>query len=134
MKGAIVNCLKEMIVAKFGQPQWDEIVIASGLNPSRVIMATSDIDDAMVMTMVGNSCKVLNQNMEQITDQFGDYWMNSFAVGVYRPYYGTTANAKEFFNKLNEIHTKVTKYVPNAKPPRFEYEWKRDDQIGRAHV
>ncbi len=134
MKGAIVNCLKEMIVTKFGQSKWEEIIIASGQTPHRVIMATNDIDDSLVLLMVQNSCKILNQNIEQISDYFGDYWMNSFAVGVYKPYYGTTSSAKEFFVKLNDIHSKVTKYIPNAQPPKFEYEWRGDDTLVLTYI
>lgn len=134
MKGAIVNCLKEMIVSKYGRSKWDEIMIASGQIPARVIMATNDFDDSQVLDMVQNSCKILNHTIEQIADLFGDYWMNSYAVSVYKPYYGTNSTAKEFFIQLNTIHTRVTKNISNATPPKFEYEWKSDDVLILTYI
>ena len=134
MKGAIVNCLKEMIVSKFGQSKWSEIMIASGQRPDMIILATIDMDDELILKVVENSCKILNQTIEQVTDLFGDYWMNTYAISVYKPYYGNTSTAKEFFIKLNEIHTKVTKYIPNAKPPKFEYEWKSENVLILTYI
>jgi hypothetical protein len=134
MKGAIVNCLKEMVVYKYGQQEWEKIMIASGLQPNKIIMATSDFDDAQVVGMVQNSCTVLNQTLEQVADHFGEFWMNSYAVGVYKPYFGTTSTAKEFMIKLNDIHTKVTKNIPNARPPQFEYDWKEDNVLILTYI
>lgn len=123
-----------MIVFKFGQQEWEEIMIASGLQPNKIIMATNDFDDEQVVAMVQNSCKVLNQSLEQVADYFGEFWMTSYAVSVYKPYFGTTATAKEFMIKLNDIHVKVTKYVPNAHPPKFEYEWKDDNMLILTYI
>jgi len=134
MKGAIVNCLKEMIVSRFGQSKWNEIMVASGQRPEMIIMATSDFEDAIVVKMVENACKILNITLEEITDYFGDYWMNTYAVSVYKPYYGSNASAKDFFIRLNDIHTKVTKFVTNARPPKFEFEWKSDDLLILSYI
>ena len=134
MKGIIANCLKETIVSKFEQIKWEEIMIASGLNKNMTILASVDIDDAVIMKVVENSCKILNLSIEKLADYFGDYWMNSFAPRIYKPYYGTSANAKEFILKLTDLHDKVTKNIANAKPPQFEYEWKTENILILTYI
>jgi len=134
MKGVIAICLKEVIVSKFGVPKWNEIMTASGQNPGMAILATVDIDDAVVVNIVKNSCRILNLSMEQIADFFGDHWMNSYAVKIYKPYYGTNSTAKDFFLKLSEIHDKVTRNIPNSRPPKFEYEWKNENTLILTYI
>ncbi len=134
MKGAIANCLKETMVSKFGQPKWDEIMIASGLKPNLSILVTMDIDDAIVGNIVMHSCKLTNSSLEKIGDLFGEYWMNSYAIKMYKPYYGTNSNAKDFILKLNEMHNKVTKNIPNANPPKFEFDWKNETTLVITYI
>lgn len=134
MKGAIANCLKETIVSKFGQSKWDEILIASGQNTTMNVLVTMDIDDAIILNIVKNTCKILNQTIEQIADYFGEYWMNSYATKMYKAYYGSNSNAKDFFLKLNAIHEKVTKTIVNAKPPKFGYEWKNENTLILTYI
>lgn len=127
MKGSIAICLKEMIISKFGQSKWDEIMLASGQKPGLMLLASMDIDDAVILNVVTNSCKILNLSIVQIADYFGDYWMNSYALTMYKPYYGTNSTAKDFFLKINELHFKVTKNIANARPPKFDFEWKSEN-------
>ena len=134
MKGIIANCLKETIVTKFEQAKWEEIMIVSGLKKNMTILATVDIDDAVVMKIVENSCKILKIPLEELADYFGDYWMNSFAPRIYKPYYETSTNAKEFILKLTNIHDKVTKNIKNAKPPQFEYDWKTENTLILTYI
>ncbi|HZL10894.1 MAG TPA: heme NO-binding domain-containing protein [Prolixibacteraceae bacterium] len=134
MKGAIANCVKETIVSKFGNPKWEEIMIASGLNAKMTILVIQDIDDDIILNVVENSCKILDLSIEQIADYFGDYWMNSYAVNMYKPYYGTNSTAKDFFLKLNTIHSRVTNSIPNAKPPRFEYDWENENTLILTYI
>jgi len=134
MKGIIANCLKETIVTKFNQEKWEEILIASNQKKNMTILASLDIDDAVIMNIVENSCKILNLSLVEIADYFGDYWMNSFALKYYKSYYGTSKNAKEFILKLTDIHNKVTKNIKNAKPPQFEYDWKSENVLILTYI
>ena len=134
MKGVIAICLKEVVVSKFGVPKWNEIMTASGLNPNMAILASVDLEDAVVMNVVKNSCRILNLKLEQLADYFGDHWMNSYALKMYKPYYGTNSTAKDFIIKLSEIHTKVTNNIPNARPPKFAYDWKDENTLILTYV
>lgn len=134
MKGAIAICLKETIVSKFGQSKWNEIMTASDVNPNMVVLVTVDIDDSVILRVVQECCKLLNQTLEQIADYFGDYWMTTYAAKMYKPYYGSTSNAKDFFLKLDSIHEKVTHTIVNAKPPRFECKLKDEKTLILTYI
>jgi hypothetical protein len=129
MKGVIAICLKEVIVSKFGTQKWNDIMMASGLNPNMALLASVDLDDAVVMNVVKNSCRILNLSLQQIADYFGDHWMNSYAPKMYKPYYGTNTTAKDFIIRLSEIQTKVTNNIQNANPPRFKYLLKNENTL-----
>jgi len=134
MKGVIANCLREVVILKFGNSKWNEIMNASGLNPNMAILSSLDLDDAVVVNVVKNTCKTLHLTLEQVTDMFGDHWMNAFAPKIYKPYYGTNTTAREFLLKISEIHDKVTKNIPNAHPPKFEYEWKNETTLILTYI
>ena len=134
MKGAIAICLKETVVSKFGVKKWEEIMIAAGQKPSMIIMASLDIDDAVIVEIVKQTCSNLNITIEQAADAFGDYWVNSYANRMYKPYYGTSSTAKDFFVQLNKMHDTATKNIANAKPPKFEVEWKDDNTLILTYI
>ena len=55
--------------------------------------------------------------------------MTSFAPKVYFAYFVGIQSAREFLLKLDAVHSRVTKTIENARPPRFLYEWKDDKTL-----
>lgn len=129
MKGIIVKCLKDMVQENFGTDKWVKILESSDLDPDLAIKAHDDIEDAIVLKVVESTCNVLNVSLSQAADAFGDYWVNVFAPKIYDVYYKGSTTAREFILKMDEVHSRVTKNIENARPPRFEYEWKSDTNL-----
>ncbi len=121
MKGTIVKCLKDLIEEKFGKDQWTEISRKSGFTQG-FINITADIDDSIVMSLLENTCSVLEISLPEAADAFGDYWVNDYAPRIYKSVYGRFSNAREFILGLNTVHSQVTADIPNAQPPELEYE------------
>lgn len=48
---------------------------------------------------------------------------------MYRPYFDAANSAKEFLLRVDSIHQAMTQIQPDARPPRFEYEWKDDKTL-----
>ena len=88
---------------------------------------TEDIDDDLALAIVDSTCQALNISLVQAADAFGDYWINVYAPNHYRAYYEEASSAKEFLLKMDSVHYAMTQIVPDARPPRFGYEW-RDDK------
>jgi hypothetical protein len=129
MKGVIVLALKEMVVQKFGKNKWEAALKAAGIEKEPIILATSDVDDGVALKVVQSLCKELGITLQQAADAFGDYWVTVYAPRQYAPFFRGASSAREFLLKMDHIHVAVTKNIPGAKPPRFEYEEKGDALI-----
>ncbi|GAB4420659.1 MAG: hypothetical protein OHK0032_16410 [Thermodesulfovibrionales bacterium] len=130
MKGIVVLALREMVIGKFGKDKWEAALQKAGVKKGDlIILATSDVDDSIVLKVVNSLCKVLNITLIQAADAFGDYWINVYTQKTYPAYYRRGKTAKEFLLELDKIHVELTAGIPNAHPPRFEYEWKDEKTL-----
>ncbi|MEE9143678.1 MAG: heme NO-binding domain-containing protein [Candidatus Binatia bacterium] len=129
MKGTIVVCLKELVISAFGEDKWNQSVIDAGLSKYTVFTQLSDVDDKKVLEVLGAVCKNCNLTPLQAADAFGDYWVNVYALKLYKPYYDKHTNAKDFLCGLDDLHTEITKTMRNARPPQFIYTWKDDKTL-----
>lgn len=122
MKGVIAVCLKELVERDFGADKWADALEQAGLPRDMTILPIDDVDDAAVMRVVGSTCDVLGISLQQAADAFGHHWACEYAPKMYGVYYAGIDSAKEFLLKLDSIHVATTRTVPNAHPPRFNYE------------
>lgn len=122
MKGVIADCLSKFVSEKFGLDKWHTILTMSDMNEKTIFPITQDIDDARVMSLVENSCKVLNISLAQAADAFGEYWVNQYATEMYNVYYNKYDNARDFIKGMDAVHATTTNTMQNAHPPRFEFE------------
>jgi len=129
MKGVIVSCIAELVKEKFGQDQWDAILKDVEGNPKSTYLATEDVDDNIALGIIDSLCKTLNITMAQAADAFGEHWVNEFAPRIYEAYYRNVDNAKDFLLNMDQIHKTTTQSIPNAHPPRFDYEWQDDKTL-----
>ncbi len=123
MKGIFIICFKEMIKNKHGQDKWEMILEKAGLRKDTCLLPISDIEDETALHIIDSVGEVLDISRKQVTEEFGEYWINDYAPKIYSAYYENIKTAKEFFLKLDYIHTTITRKIPNAHPPRFDYEW-----------
>lgn len=126
MKGVIALCVKDLIVNKFGEEKWKEILVKAGIEKEPIILPISDLDDKTIVAIIEAIGTVLHLGQEQIADAFGDYWVSEYAPKIYSTYYRNVKNAREFLLKMDSVHETNTKKIANAHPPRFDYQWKDD--------
>lgn len=129
MKGVIVKCLADLVTERFGKEKWEEILEKSGLKSTTVFLATENVDDAMVLKILNSTCNVLGINLQQASDAFGEYLVCNFAPKIYSVYYKGANSAKDFLVKMDKVHEITTQNIPDAKPPRFGYQWKDDKTL-----
>jgi hypothetical protein len=133
MKGVIADCLKNLVVNKFGLDKWTKSLEMSGLSKNISFLAGQDIPDETILKVIDSVCKVLNITLLQAADAFGDYWVNDYAANIYKPFY-KAETAKEFLLNMNNVHTIMTKNMPNAHPPQFEYEWENEKTLIMKYI
>jgi hypothetical protein len=129
MKGTIAKCLEELVKTKFGKDKWEKILEKSGVPTGAVFLPISDIDDAVVMKVVQNTCGVLGISLDAAADAFGDFWMNSYAPKFYSSILTKHKTAKDFLLDMDNVHIHMTNLMKNAHPPRFTYSWKDDKTL-----
>jgi methyl-accepting chemotaxis protein len=122
MKGTIVMCIADLVKSVGSDEKWREILRKSGLPEELKLTRIADVDEGTIQKVLGNICTVLNLNLQQVIDAFGDYWINVFAPKHYKAYMYGLSSAKSFIMGMDKIHYQVTKILPNAHPPRFDYE------------
>lgn len=126
MKAVIVNCLAELVRTKFGEDKWEASLTKAGVDPKLRLLPSENVDDATVVKVVGCVCEVLGLTLPQAADAFGEYWVTTFAPRIYSPYYQGVNTAKDFLLKMDRVHDASTRSIADARPPRFDYEWKDD--------
>jgi hypothetical protein len=124
MKGVIATCLAGLVRDTFGRDKWEDALEDAGMDRHAVFSAIDKIDDDTVLKIVASLCKVLNITSLQVADAFGDYWINVYAPRIYESYLQEATCSKELLLGMDKVHEAVTSTIPNASPPRFEYEWK----------
>ena len=124
MKGVIATCLAGLVKENFGRNKWKDALEDAGLDRHAIFSATNKIDDALVMKVIASVCKVLNITHLQAADAFGDYWVNVYAPKIYEAYFQDAMTSKELLLSMDKIHESVTSTIPNAAPPRFNYQWR----------
>jgi len=122
MKGVVLIALKEMVQKNFGGDRLEEALRKAGINKEFSVLPTSDIDDQVFLKILNSVCEVLNLSLTQAAEAFGDYWINVYTQKVYGLFYKGAKTAKEFLLKMDSVHVTTTKSMPDAHPPRFEYE------------
>jgi hypothetical protein len=129
MKGVIALALKGMMVDKYGEDKWKSALSKAGIEKEPVILPTSDVSDELVLKVVQAVCETLGISLQQAADAFGDYWVNVYSQQMYKVYFEGVTTAKDFLLKMDTVHVGTTKNLPDASPPRFEYEWKDDKTL-----
>ncbi|MDA8104320.1 MAG: heme NO-binding domain-containing protein [Nitrospiraceae bacterium] len=134
MKGVILKCLADLVTEKFGKDKWVEALANAGIDGNSVFLATEDVADEKALKIVGSVCAVLNITLIQAADAFGDYWVNVFAPKIYQSYFRGANSARDFLLKMDDVHKATTDTIPNAHPPRFEYEWTGDKTLVMRYI
>ncbi len=86
MKGAIICCLQDLVVKKFGPDKRKKIPISVGQGKNQMITELQDVDDA-VLKVIGSACKTTAAALMQAVDAFDDYQGNVYLSRFYNPYY-----------------------------------------------
>ncbi len=124
MKGSIVQCLEELVIIQFGRDTWETALQEAGVSKAKMFLPFQDVDDALVMRMVNAVCHTAHLSLSQAADAFGEYWVMVYSQRMYAQYYAQYSTAKDFLLGMDRVHVTITKNIPNARPPRFDYEWK----------
>ena len=122
MYGLINNALKNMIIEKFGDKQWQEILSSSGV-PEDSFLTMRSYDDAITYQLVEASSKVLDAPAETCLEMFGEYWVLEVASKSYGMLLDAAGNdMAQFLRNMNALHDRITSTFLDYTPPEFHVE------------
>ncbi|HOP07090.1 MAG TPA: heme NO-binding domain-containing protein [candidate division Zixibacteria bacterium] len=126
MKGTIIKCLQDLVTDKYGQEEWKAAIEDAGLRRNTIFMPISDIDDESVLAIITAVCTRQKLSLAEISNIFGDYWVNVYSQVMYKQFFQRHSTARQFILAMDDVHVNMTRTMANARPPRFDYEWKDD--------
>ena len=131
MKGTIHYCIEEAIIKKYGEEKWHEILNACGYSNdfTFVTKIRDDIDELKSFMLFTKCAKTLKIKLSDVFDLFGEYWSCDYAPELYGAFYAGISSTKNAIDKLDWVHHMVTKNIPNAQPPRFDYNWINEHEV-----
>jgi hypothetical protein len=129
MYGLINKSIEELIVEKFGEVKWSQILEESQIDPDSFI-TNEYYDDAITLSLIDASCKLLNLSSEKLLFTFGEHWILKTGMEKYKPILqanGTTL--QEFLINLPSFHSRVMLIYPEITPPDFFIEQKSNTEF-----
>jgi len=131
MKGTILLCLEEAIISRFGEEDWSNCISSAGYDRDYSFgkRIKDNIDENESIALFMKSAEVLNIDLKELFDLFGEYWCCTYAPSVYGVFYVGFMSTKKAITKLDWVHDRVTQSIADAKPPRFVLDWIDDDKV-----
>jgi hypothetical protein len=103
---------------------WAEILRDAGAEGDVSIrLPSSDVSDEVAFRLMESTSRVLGVSPQQVADAFGEHWCCTYAPKLYGNIMRRFKNAREMILGLDKLHVEMTRTIPNARPPRFEYRW-----------
>ena len=119
MYGLINNALKEMILEKFGEETWNDVLRESGV-PEDSFLTMRSYDDEITYSLAGAASKVVGAPVEACLEMFGEYWVLETASKSYGMLLKAAGqNMVEFLQNMNALHDRITSTFLNYVPPEF---------------
>jgi methyl-accepting chemotaxis protein len=128
MKGIVFSVLKEYAENRYGDRGGEAFKRAIGLTST---LATFNYPDEKMMMAVKALAKLSGKKPEEVLNDFGRFFVaeSPLIQKTYAAYFKSAKDAKTFLMKVDAIHVMITKALPGATPPRFEYEDRGDELV-----
>jgi hypothetical protein len=123
MHGAFIVGLKEMIVNRFDENFWQEILREANFEPDYHPLSNKELVDRDALLLIKAAAKKLNLGDRKFGETFGNYWITNFARKKYFAFFDAFKSLSDFINQLSETHQKLTSNLKDPKPPVFEIKW-----------
>lgn len=132
VKGVINKGIQDLLEAKFGPDVWERVRERAGCDVPFFAVG-ADYPDQVSIDLVDAAAVETGLPPEQVLVEFGKHWVPHTGRESYPALFRLAGStAREFLMNVSAIHARVTKNIPNAAPPSFEYEELPDGRL-RIH-
>ena len=129
MKGIINKGIQNMVETRFGAEAWEKVKSLAGCEEP-FFAISNDYPDDMTVNLLNAASEVSGLPVETVMIEYGKFMVPNTLKDQYRTYYKLAGSSpREFILNMGNVHEHVTKSVPNAIPPKFEYQEMADGRM-----
>ena len=122
MKGVINKGIQDMVEKLFGPEAWEKVKSLAGCDEPFFAIG-SDYPDEMTVALVKAASEVAELPVETVMVEYGKFMVPNTLKEQYAAYFALAGSSpREFLLNVPRVHEYVTRSIPNAAPPKFEYE------------
>lgn len=119
MYGLINKTIEELVIEKFGNEKWSEVMDHSKTDPDAFI-TNNYYPDEVTLGLVGSASEVLEMSVGDLLFAFGEYWILKTGVEKYGAILSSNGTTLEdFLVNLPSFHSRVMLIYPEITPPDF---------------
>ena len=133
MYGLIHQAARSMVIEKFGQAIWDEILVSAGVVEDDFV-STRAYPDTQTLDLVGAIATRANLSVPDLLRSFGHYWIGFASRSHYAPVMRISGDTlEEFLGNLDRMHNSIRMAIPEARMPSFRVMNTRADGVDIAY-
>jgi hypothetical protein len=122
MYGLIHAAIQQLVVDRFGQEAWQQVMTQSK-TPADAFMSTRSYDDSVTYGLVGAVAELAEVSTEECLELFGQFWLAEFAPQSYDMLLSAAGSTLfEFLDNLNALHDRISTTFVGYGPPSFRVE------------
>ncbi|KAB1441211.1 methyl-accepting chemotaxis protein [Pseudodesulfovibrio senegalensis] len=122
MKGILPKLTQEFVKNQYGSAVYESMQKVMG---DPVFLPASGYPDAVLQQMADFVAEETGSSSREFFLDLGRYTVKGF-YKMYRRYF-KDETLKEFYMRMNDVHSQLTKDAPGITPPTFTYEDKGDE-------
>lgn len=129
MKGIINKGIEAFVKATFSDETWAQIKRKAGCKEP-FFSASEDYPEQTTVDLVSAASEISGLDTKTVLFEFGKFWLLNTAADAYPTLFRLSGKTtREFLLNMNRVHDQVTRSLPNAKPPSFDYEELPDGRL-----
>jgi len=119
MFGMIHRSARDMVLAQFGQPAWDEILRRAELDDTAFVSGES-YPDEVTFKLITTAAEVANLSVDDTLHAFGEHWVAAAWGGPYATVMTVLGRSlAESLANLDRMHASIQIAMPDADLPQF---------------
>jgi hypothetical protein len=119
MFGMIHRSARDMVLAQFGQPAWEEILKRAQLDET-VFVSGESYPDEVTFKLITTAAEVANLSVDDTLHAFGEHWVQAAWTGPYATVMTVLGRSLgECLANLDRMHASIQIAMPDADLPQF---------------
>lgn len=129
MYGMIHKSVRDMIVAEFGEQQWEKVAEAAGIGDEH-LLSLEVYDDDIIYRMVSIAAEMFDLTTEEVLKSFGRHFVVNTLPLAYQSMIETYGRSSfELLSNINRLHDNIKSTFTGYRPPSFLVESISDNSI-----